>query len=83
MDDGCGLWRVGRWVGRLTEGVSRVMGRLCWSVFFLSFLRDFSFCEEWERRWMGAPEKTCGTEREMKPTYKIQGTGKAKREERQ
>ena len=30
---------------------------------------------------MGSSGKSCGTERELTPTYKIQGTGEAKREE--
>ena len=40
MDDGCGLWRVGRYVGRLMEGVPRVMGKL-FSMGFFVYLGGF------------------------------------------
>ena len=65
------------------EGVSRVMGRLCsMDAFFLSiFLFSIFFLLRKIWKGEGSSGKSCGTEREMTPTYMIQGTGQANREE--
>ena len=59
--------------------------RWVWAVedtFFFSFFLFsifFLFAKIWKGD--GSSGKSCGTEREMTPTYKIQGTGEANRGE--